>query len=75
MQKNNATVEQEEDVDLDHLRRMLNDIIYWFSAHKDQMRKTRSTLLQLIDEFSNEELRRLENERAARKRKVKVSQK
>ena len=64
---------EEEDVDLDHLRYMLKNIIYWFSSNKEHMRKTRSTLLQLIQEFSNEELTRWENERTTRKRKVEGS--
>ncbi len=70
---NDVVIEEEEEVDLDHLRRILNDIIYYFCHHKAMMRKTRSTLLQLIGEFSKEELQRNEDERATRKRKVKAS--
>jgi|GEM_PF-6295165 len=73
MQVNDDAAIEEDDVDLDHLRRMLKDIIYWFCADKEKMRRTRNTLLNLFDEFSKESLQRYEAERITRKRKVKGS--
>lgn len=46
--EDNVAVEDEE-ISPDRLRLLLKDIIYYFSADKEAMRKLHDTLLKLID--------------------------